>query len=403
MDSCDINEPMGLLKSYPDARRPLVKIYGVTVDGRPAFKVQWKSKESGKWVSKRKRSRKDAETIARQVVKELQSNAGHSDLLTDSDRKKLELARSIPIDRLRQLASEYIRISQRLTFSEWIPIYSDIMAIRSIETQKEVRYRTNKILKEFGPVFLDSLSLESVETWYRKMLKQGAVRSANNDLRMLKRVLNKAKDRGYLPDSKTPADSVVMMDESRASVEILDLALARKFLDHLPENDRVAPFVLIGMFAGLRPSEMEGIIGGRRGLDWKDVNFEGGFIHVTKDVAAKNTHERFVELQPILTELLLPFRKSSGQICLKKAREQVSAHYRDKGIVETWTQDILRHSYCSYLLAKSQDIGFVADQAGNSPGIIKKNYRRPVPKSDGEEFFNLHKRQTGAEIIQIAG
>jgi hypothetical protein len=45
---------------------------------------------------------------------------------------------------------------------------------------------------------------------------------------------------------------------------------------------------------------------------------------------------------------------------------------RDKGVIKSWENDVMRHSFCSYLLAKEQNIGLVAEQADNSPEMIKK-------------------------------
>ena len=91
-------------------------------------------------------------------------------------------------------------------------------------------------------------------------------------------------------------------------------------------------------------------------------------------------------------------------ICRRKSRELASRHYRDAEIIEEWVPDILRHSFCSYLLAKSQNIGYVADQAGNSPDIIKKNYRRPIPKVRGVEYFDLRPEEnSGDNIVEMVG
>ena len=51
--------------------------------------------------------------------------------------------------------------------------------------------------------------------------------------------------------------------------------------------------------------------------------------------------------------------------------------------------DVMRHSFCSYRLAQTQNIGMVAEEAGNSPSIIRKHYRRPLKREDGDVWFAI--------------
>jgi hypothetical protein len=62
---------------------------------------------------------------------------------------------------------------------------------------------------------------------------------------------------------------------------------------------------------------------------------------------------------------------------------------RDKGVIKSWENDVMRHSFCSYLLAKEQNIGLVAEQAGNSPEMIRKHYRQPLTQEEGEAWFEI--------------
>ena len=54
-------------------------------------------------------------------------------------------------------------------------------------------------------------------------------------------------------------------------------------------------------------------------------------------------------------------------------------------MVTEWTPDVLRHSFCSYRLAETRNIGQVAEEAGNSltssNGIIDVPCPTPEQKS----------------------
>ena len=49
----------------------------------------------------------------------------------------------------------------------------------------------------------------------------------------------------------------------------------------------------------------------------------------------------------------------------------------------------LRHSFCSYHLAKFQNKNQTAYLAGNSPDIIDTNYKELVEPEDADEFWSL--------------
>jgi hypothetical protein len=54
-----------------------------------------------------------------------------------------------------------------------------------------------------------------------------------------------------------------------------------------------------------------------------------------------------------------------------------------------WKKNALRHSYISYRVAECADVARVADESGNSPGIIKTNYLKRVKPDQAAEWFNI--------------
>jgi hypothetical protein len=62
---------------------------------------------------------------------------------------------------------------------------------------------------------------------------------------------------------------------------------------------------------------------------------------------------------------------------------------REKGLIKEWPQDVMRHSYISYRLAQGYGRGQVAEWAGNSEGEIRRSYRRPLRKEDGDRWFEV--------------
>ncbi len=53
-------------------------------------------------------------------------------------------------------------------------------------------------------------------------------------------------------------------------------------------------------------------------------------------------------------------------------------------------------------VGKEQNIGLVAEQAGNSPEMIKKHYRRPLMLEEGEAWFNIRPQHGKGEQSEVA-
>ena len=64
------------------------------------------------------------------------------------------------------------------------------------------------------------------------------------------------------------------------------------------------PYWTIGLFAGLRPSEI-------RTLDWTDIDLDDALITVR---SSKTGKKRFVTMQPNLIEWLRPFLARDGKV-----------------------------------------------------------------------------------------
>jgi integrase len=151
-------------------------------------------------------------------------------------------------------------------------------------------------------------------------------------------------------------------------------------------DERILPMILIGGFAGLRHAEIAR-------LEWQDIDMEEGFIEV-KAENAKTDLRRIVPLKPNLKSFLLPLAKKSGPVItivnttkhlLKTATDTADA----KNEIEAmeWKHNALRHTYISARVAESGDVPRVADEAGNSPQVIRTNYLKRMRPAAAAEWF----------------
>ncbi len=57
--------------------------------------------------------------------------------------------------------------------------------------------------------------------------------------------------------------------------------------------------------------------------------------------------------------------------------------------ITSWPHNALRHSFGSYLYAKTQDVNRAAAEMGNTPNVIFKHYRALVRSSEAERYWAI--------------
>jgi integrase len=146
-------------------------------------------------------------------------------------------------------------------------------------------------------------------------------------------------------------------------------------------------YTALGLFAGLRPAEI-----GR--LEANHINLETGTILVRGKVRNANglRSQRLVPIEPGLKSILglLDLAKqifvvdASGHSRLMWATICSTAQ-----LLESWDPDCMRHSYCSYRLARGDSIEAVSRDAGNSPVTLTKYYLHPRTRNEALEYWAI--------------
>ena len=185
-----------------------------------------------------------------------------------------------------------------------------------------------------------------------------------------------------------------------SDVEILSPEAAETLLRAAlvsPHAENILPYICVSLFAGLRPGEAQQ-------LDWRQIHFTTGQIEVLKSTS-KTKETRFVTLAPILAEWLLPYRKPEGKIIganfvkdWKAVRQ--SAGYDEKS--KPWPIDVLRHTFGSYWLAIHQDRARLGEEMGNTVEVIKRFYKRAIPRQSADIFWRLQRMDEPAKILQFS-
>jgi len=114
----------------------------------------------------------------------------------------------------------------------------------------------------------------------------------------------------------------------------------------------LAPIVAVGCFGGVRPEE-SARMGGM-------VDFKRKHIDLPAEIT-KAGERRIVDMPDNLVEWLLPCRKQSGPLLPVNFRRKRWALCREMNWKE-WPDDVLRHSYGSYHLARHRNAALTAEQ-----------------------------------------
>jgi integrase/recombinase XerD len=155
----------------------------------------------------------------------------------------------------------------------------------------------------------------------------------------------------------------------------------------VPPMDMV-PIIVVGCFGGVRPEESAH-------MTWKMVDFKRKHIDLPAEIT-KDGDRRIVDMPDNLVEWMLACRKESGALLPVNFRRKRWALSRAMGWKE-WPDDILRHSYGSYHLAKHRNAALTAEQMGHKNArMLYAHYREVVKETSAiEEYWKLTPELSG--------
>lgn len=203
----------------------------------------------------------------------------------------------------------------------------------------------------------------------------------NNLLGTYRSLENFAKKRGFLPyDYRSLCDDFSLPRKIGMPLVFTPEELIRLFI--VMEKHEI-PYVATMAFGGPRRAEVERMTG-------KHLYFDEGQARIDETIA-KTKSRRTFDRRPNLQEWLDLVKTPEDKFLITK--RQVARISGDKARLKTvgleWKDNGLRHSFCSYHLAKFRDLAQTSLLAGNSPEIITKNYNAVVASKAADEWFNI--------------
>jgi integrase len=250
---------------------------------------------------------------------------------------------------------------------------------------RDLKYRLGRFVPEFGERIVASVTALEITRWLESL---GVGPVTRNSFRRIARTLfSFCLERKYCVENPV-ASKQTLAKEPHKDVEVLSVEQARKLLK--VSSPEMVPYWAIGLFAGLRPSEI-------RKLQWDDVDFEHGLITVR---SAKTGRKRYVTMQPNLIAWLksaMPKSKQREAVTPRVVSKVVApVNFRRSYAMERaaaglgdWAVNCLRHSFGSYHLAQFANLNALALEMGNSPEVIDKHYRQAVRPQEAHRYWAI--------------
>ena len=362
-------------------------------------KLKWvvRAKIAGKWVRKYFETKDQAETYRSQKNIEVRNQGREAVEFPSWLRVMAERAnaRLIPFEKTIDDAVDfYTAHLERLKTA--VPIKQAIEELienrRSTGSSKmycgDLRWRLARFLKDHPGASTADFTTKALDTWLTQLNVSAVTR--NTFRRDLRTLFSFCLSRGYC--EKNPASQTTFSKEIQKPVEILTIDQLTNLLQ--ASTPEVLPYLAIGAFAGLRPTET-------KRLDWSEVDLEASLLEV-KAEKSKTAKRRLVKILPNLKMWLTPIAKIQGPVVGPNLRWSL-VEIREAAGLKHWPSNALRHSYASYHLANFNDAAALALQMGHtSTSMIFEHYREVVKPKDAALYWEIKPAKKGENIVAFA-
>lgn len=264
---------------------------------------------------------------------------------TDKTRALLKLGKIVE----KSTAQDKTGVKQIGTFAELEKEYTPYAKNnKSASTVERERYTMGILLRAFGKLQLREVTPLLVERYKQSRVKQVKPASVNRELSLLKNMLSKALEWGFIETN--PASKVKSFKEPSGRMKWLNDSERERLLAEcrLSDNPLLYAVVFAALNTGMRKSELQR-------LTWDSVDFEKALITVRE---TKNNETRFIPMARELARLLSSlyngrphshyvFSKPDGTAYGNWRRAFEGACFR-AGLKDFHFHD-LRHTFGSYL------------------------------------------------------
>ena len=189
------------------------------------------------------------------------------------------------------------------------------------------------------------------------------------------------------------------LDERK--IEVLTIDQTRRLLNGLQGSDRA--YFAIALFAGLRPAEIDR-------LTWADVKLDRDYIDL-RGQHSKTGARRLVTIQPNLKAWIdgccgnedyhiRPYKQVFDEYISRCDKYELMKRACHAAGLAKWPQNVCRHSFASYHLAKWRNAQETALQLGHATtAMLFRHYREVVTEQEAEAFWSIFPGDISGALI----
>lgn len=352
---------------------------------------------AGKRVRRFFTTRRQAEAYLRQTLAQLRKEG--EDGLTLPVHLRQEAAKSAerlkPYGRsLTEAVDHFLRhleaVKRSATVAELVNTYLTAKKAqgRSPAHIADLGTRLGRFAEVFGSRLLAEVTIRDIEEWLDGIPL--SAQSVNHHRDKVSSLFEYAVARGYAPEN--PVAKIGKRKIVRNPPAILTPVQLRSLLNAAPMD--ILPFLALGAFAGLRSSEIFS-------LDWSNLDLARRIIIIDAD-KSKTGRRRIVRISENLACWLAPYNLREGKVLTFSPR---NLYVRLRALLPVagmpkWADNVLRHSFCSYHLAKWQNANETAEQSGHDVKVMRAHYRELVLPVDASTYWEIAP-DVGTVIVPI--
>lgn len=186
--------------------------------------------------------------------------------------------------------------------------------------------------------------------------------------------------------AEDPCEGLEEVTSVAEEIEVLSLRECELILAHALKVPRFMPFIVLGLFRGMRRSEIER-------LRFEEINLEAGSV-IASAKKVKTRARRVVEITPQMRAWLSAAgwtagTMTSGPVAPSNLKKLWPEFWKKAGL-SRWPHNALRHTFASMHFAMFGDEAALQAILGQrSSEVLHTNYRALKTKREAERFFAL--------------
>lgn len=224
-------------------------------------------------------------------------------------------------------------------------------ATKAPRTYNMERHTVKTLLRHFQGCLLSDITLEMAESYKMKRRACVGPRTVNIELGVLRSLLNRAVEWGYIPAN--PIKAIRLLKEPPGRLRFLSRAEIQALLKHCAPH--LKPVVLIALNTGMRKSEL-------LELRWDQIDMERGTITLSD---TKNNETRIVPMNQVVRETLQTLPRNGERVFPFQSVKKSFRHALKSAGIEGVRFHDLRHTFASHLVMQGVGLRTVQQLLGH--------------------------------------